>query len=596
MMSERAGAPDIAGAEPPLADSAAVAAVVAAGWPQDLPASTYALIERAANRFGDETALTFIMDARRPDPVSTWSCHQYREAVTRVANVFHHLGAGEGDVIAMVLPNLPETFFCLWGAEACGVALPINPLLEAEGVADLLRASGARIVVTTAPFPGVDLYDKVMAAVNSAPGIAAVVTVDLAPHVRGWKALPARVQQWRARRSAPALRGGVSSTRLERAAALAPGDGLASGRTPRGSDLASLFCTGGTTGAPKLARRTHANEVAYAFMSTRMLGDAMPRGSIVFAGLPLFHCNGAMVTGLSPLLFGGHVLLGTPQGYRGPGVVSGFWDIVARHRVNLLSGVPTLFSSLLQHPPARQDISALRFAICGAAPRSTELIGRFEAATGITILEGYGLTEATCVAALNPLTGTRHAGSVGLPLPFQQARIAVLDNAGVWVRDAAPGETGTLALAGPNVFAGYHSDGHNRGLWLTDPEGGTWLDTGDLGALDPLGYLWLRGRTKDIIIRGGHNIDPAVIEDAFYAHPAVALAAAIGRPDPHAGEVPVVYVELKPGAVADPAALMAFAETRISERAARPKAVEIISAMPLTAVGKVHKPSLRALL
>lgn len=579
----------------PLADRAAVDAVIAGGWPDDLPQTTYALIERAAERFGDTKALSFFVDAKRPELAVTWTFSEYLEAVTRAANVFHRLGVEAGDVIALVLPNLPETYFCLWGGEAFGVVLPINPLLEAEGIADLLRASKATVVVTVAPFPGVDLYDKVVEAIRAAPDVTHVVTVDIARHVQGWKALPARLQQVWSRRRARRIRAGVAVTLFERATRQVSGDRLATGHRPEVADLASLFCTGGTTGAPKLARRTHANEVANAFMSTRMLGDAMPEGSVVFAGLPLFHCNGAMVTGLSPLLTGGHVVLGTPQGYRGSGVVSGFWDIVARYRVNVLSGVPTLFSSLLQHPLRGQDISALRFAICGAAPMSPELIAQFEQTTGVAILEGYGLTEATCVAALNPLTGLRQAGSVGLPLPFQQARIAILNDAGVWVRDAKIGETGAVALSGPNVFAGYQSDHHNQGVWLTDPDGGIWLDTGDLGAIDALGYLWLRGRTKDIIIRGGHNIDPAVIEDAFYAHPAVALAAAIGRPDTHVGEVPVVYVELKPGATASEGELMRFAETRINERAARPKAVQIIAAMPLTAVGKVHKPSLRDL-
>lgn len=580
---------------PPLASKAEVDAVVAQGWPGDLPVSTYALVASAAERFGDAKALTFFLEARHAGRSESWTFRQYFEQVTRAANVFHRLGIGADDVVAFVLPNLPETYFCLWGGGAAGVVMPINPLLEAGGIADLLRAAKAKVVVTVAPFPGVDLYDKVVAAVHEAPTVTDVVTVDLARHVQGWRALPARFKQAQLRKAAPRLRSGVKLTRYNHAIATVAGDRLESGRTPQGQDLASLFGTGGSTGSPKLARRTHANEIANAFMSSRMLGNAMPEGTVIFAGLPLFHCNGAMATGLSPLLTGAHVLLGTPEGYRGAGVVSGFWSIVERYRVGLLSGVPTLFSSLLQNPPKGQDISSLRFAFCGAAPMSPELIAQFEGATGIAILEGYGLTEGTCVVALNPLTGHRLPGSVGLALPFQETRIAIIDEQERWVREAAANETGTVSLAGPNVFQGYQLDHHNQGLWLTDREGKVWLNTGDLGALDDQGYLWLRGRSKDIIIRGGHNIDPAMIEDAFYAHPAVALAAAIGRPDAHAGEIPVVYIELKPGMAVDEATLMQFAESRIMERAARPKAIEFIEKMPLTAIGKVHKPSLRAL-
>jgi fatty-acyl-CoA synthase len=313
----------------------------------------------------------------------------------------------------------------------------------------------------------------------------------------------------------------------------------------------------------------------------------------VFAGLPLFHVNGAMVTGLASLYMGAHVLLGTPQGFRGPGVIGRFWEIVDHYRVAMFSAVPTLLSSLLLAPREGRDLSSLRFVICGAAPLSPELIGQFEAATGTAIAEGYGLTEATCTVSLNPLTAARRAGSVGFPIPFQKVRIAKLAADGEWLGDAATGETGQVMLAGPNVFQGYVLEHQNTGVFLLDEAGERWLNTGDLGALDEDGRLWLRGRSKDIIIRGGHNIDPAVIEDAFYAHPDVVLAAAIGRPDEHAGEVPVAYVQLKPGATVSAEALAEFAQTRIAERAARPRFVRVIDAMPLTAVGKVFKPALR---
>ena len=382
-------------------------------------------------------------------------------------------------------------------------------------------------------------------------------------------------------------------THFDTACAEQPGDRLIQGRGPQSEDTASLFGTGGSTGAPKLARRTHANEVANAFMGTRALGRALTPGDVVFAGLPLFHVNGAMVTGLASLFVGAHVLIASPQGFRGPGVVARFWEIVEHHRVVMFSAVPTLLSSLLSVPTEGRDLSALRFVICGAAPLSPELINQFEAATGVTIVEGYGLTEATCTVSLNPINGERRAGSVGLPVPFQQVRIARLSAQGEWLADAAIDETGQVMLAGPNIFQGYGQEHQNAGVFVLDPAGGRWLNTGDLGALDADGRLWLRGRSKDVIIRGGHNIDPAVIEDAFYAHPAVALAAAIGRPDPHAGEVPVVYVQLKPGLAADAAELARFAEDRIVERAARPKAVRIIDALPLTAIGKVYKPALR---
>lgn len=579
----------------PLADQYDVQRVVAEGWPAQLPVSTYDLIAASARRFGDAPALSFFLEADRHQSPAVWSFSGYLKEVTRAANLFGQLGVGAGDVVALILPNLPETYFCLWGSEAAGVALPINPLLEAGGMSELLRATRAKVVVTVQPFPGVDLFDKVVEAVADAPDVKHVVTVGMAHHVRGWKRWPATLKQAQLTRAAPAFRAGVKRTDYRKAVADLSGDVLDNGRVIAPEDLASLFCTGGTTGAPKLAQRTHGNEVANAFMSTRMLGDALPVGGIVFAGLPLFHVNGAMVTGLAPLFNGGHVLLGSPQGYRGRGMIERFWEIVSHHGVGTFSGVPTLFSSLLRVPTEGHDLSSLKFAICGSAPMAPELIAQFERASGVKILEGYGMTEATCVVSLNPLPGVCKAGSVGLPAPFQEVRIFKIDGAtdGDTVSQAAPGKTGAVALRGPNVFQGYLSEHHNQGVWLTDANGQTWLNTGDLGDLDDDGYLWLRGRSKDIIIRGGHNIDPAVIEDAFFAHPSVALAAAIGRRDAHAGEVPVVYVELKPDESVSAEALMEFANQRIMERAARPKAVRIVPALPLTAIGKVFKPALR---
>ena len=576
----------------PLASVSDIHALEAAGWPTDLPGSTWALLQSAAERFGEAPALSFFLETaghRRPHSLS------YRDLLAKVtgaANLFHGLGVGSTEVVALVLPNLIETHLCLWGGEAAGVAFPINPLMDGNAIADLLRGSQARAVVTLAPFPGADLYDKVVAALNAAPNVETLVLVDLAPYVRGPKRWAAKVIQYRKGHRAAPVRAGLKVVDFGRALRRAKTDRLVSGRIPQPQDIASIFGTGGTTGSPKLARRTHANEVANAWMASRMIVSGLGAGSTFFSGLPLFHVNGAMVTGLSAFLLGTHVLIGTPQGFRGAGVIDRFWEIAAHHRVSAFSGVPTRFSALLQRPVAGHDLSRLTFGICGAAPMSPELLDQFQRTTGVKVLEGYGLTEATCVASVHALDGVQKIGSVGIPLPFQAVRIAILDERGGFERTAAVDEIGAVLLNGPNIFQGYTDVRHDAGLWI-ELAGERWLDTGDLGLVDADGFLWLKGRSKDVIIRGGHNIDPAMIEDAFYSHPAVELSAAIGRPDAHAGEVPVVYVQLKPGASAEPAELAAHAEGRIHERAARPKAVHLIDVMPLTAVGKVHKPSLR---
>ena len=302
---------------------------------------------------------------------------------------------------------------------------------------------------------------------------------------------------------------------------------------------------------------------------------------MLLCGLPLFHVNGVMVTGLAPFHRGAQVLLAGPQGYRNPTPIQDFWKLVERYRVTSFSGVPTIYAALLQVPSDGRDLSSLRFALCGAAPMPVELIRQFEARTGLKVIEGYGLTEGTCGTSCNP-RGERRPGSIGLRLPYCQVKVAVLDGEGNYLRDAAPNEVGNLCLKGPTVFKGYLQQDRNRDIWVGDG----WFNTGDLGRIDEDGYIWLTGRSKDLIIRGGHNIDPQMIEEALHRHPAVALAAAVGKPDAKAGELPVVYIQLKPGASASEEELLEHASRHVPERAAVPKDVWLIESMPVTAVGK----------
>lgn len=288
------------------------------------------------------------------------------------------------------------------------------------------------------------------------------------------------------------------------------------------------------------------------------------------------------------------MVLGTPQGYRGPGVIDSFWFIVEHYRVNYFSGVPTVYSRLLDAPRGVARTDSLEFAICGAAPMPRALFREFEKEIGVAIVEGYGLTEGTCVSSANPPRGERRVGSVGLRLAYEEMKTVVLDGEGQYVRDCEADEIGVVVLRGPNVFAGYVQEEQDRGLWVDARDGGVpWLNTGDLGRQDPDGYFWLTGRGKELIIRGGHNIDPGLIEEPLTRHPAVALAAAVGRPDAVVGEVPVAWVQLNAGAEATEAELLAYAAAAIGERAAIPKGIRFADALPLTTVGKIYKPKLR---
>jgi len=566
-----------------------------------LPASTYEMIGESARAHPQSPALSFFLRAQDHERPEVWTYEQLFQRITATANFFHQLGVGQDDVVAYVLPNLPETHLTIWGGQAAGIVYAINPLLEPAAIAELLKAGGAKVLVTLAPFPGVDVWQKLQPVLGDVPTLRHLVLVDLADHVAGPKGLVARwLQRREERRLHPSgVRSAVPS-RIEvhafrRGIRGQAADRLVSGRRILPEDLSSYFCTGGTTGMPRIAMRTHANEVANAWSAGQMLGDGIGGSKTLFCGLPLFHVNAVLVTGLVPFSRGAHVVLGTPQGYRGEGVVPGFWKIVQRHRINFFSGVPTLYASLLQHPVQGHDIGSLEYGLCGAAPMPTELMRSFQEQTGLKILEGYGLTEGTCVSTCNPPLGERRVGSIGLRLPLQPMKAVVLDDAGRYVRDCAVDEVGVIAISGPNVFVGYKGREHDEGPWLDLGDGRRWLNTGDLGRQDAQGYFYLTGRKKELIIRGGHNIDPATIEEPLHRHPAVQLAAAVGRPDAHAGEVPVAYVQLRPGMTASEAELLAFAKAHIAERAACPRAIRVIAAMPLTGVGKIFKPALKHL-
>jgi fatty-acyl-CoA synthase len=316
---------------------------------------------------------------------------------------------------------------------------------------------------------------------------------------------------------------------------------------------------------------------------------ALQPGEAVMVGLPLFHCNGTCITGLLPFSLGGNVVILSPSGYRDPAIMKNFYKIVERFRPVFFSCVPTVLSVLLDLPVGGADISSLRYLICGAAPLSVELFKRFEEHSGMKILEGYGLTESTCASCVNPKDGERKIGSVGIRLPYQQVKVAIADGDGNYVRDAGTNEIGVVCIAGPTVFKGYVEDIHNRGIWIREG----WFNTGDMGRLDEDGFLWLTGRSKELIIRGGHNIDPASIEEPLYRMQGIKMAAAVGRPDAHAGEVPVAYVEVAEDSGLNPGDILAWAREHVGERAAVPKDIYIVDKIPLTAVGKIFKPRLR---
>ena len=525
--------------------------------------NTYDLLNKGAAINPEAVAISFIMSGDAYQEPMQVTYKEFVQQINRTANLFHDLGVGSTDVISYLLPNIPHTHYILWGGETAGIVNPINPMLEAGTIRDICLAANTKVLVALGEFPGSEIWEKAMAIKNDLPNLKSVVRVmgpgDEKENIVGYDEVLPNYNS----------------------------EGLDSGRQIQPEDICSMYHTGGTTGTPKLAPHTHFNEAAMPFMLNQAMG--LGAGETALCGLPLFHVNGTTVTGSALFSSGAHVVILGPMGYRDPSVLKNLYKIVEHYKAVTFSGVPTVLSMLLDIPTKDIDITSLRFGICGAAPLSVELFKRFEDHSGMKVLEGYGLTEGTCASSVNPFYGERKVGSIGLRLPYQQMAIFFVDEEGNFVRRAEVDEIGSVCISGPNIFKGYIDETHNKGLF-PKPE---WVNTGDLGRQDSDGYFWLTGRKKELIIRGGHNIDPAVIEEPLYQIPGVQVAAAVGRPDLHAGEVPVAYVQLQEGTNLSGTDILKEVEKAIGERAAIPKEIVILDELPLTSVGKIFKPALR---
>lgn len=542
-----------------------------------LPATTYNALARAAQLWPNRTAVTVLPSAGEWRKPHTKTFNELLFTVHRYANLLHALGVRRHGAVAIMSPNTAESIPILLATQLAGTAAPINPDLSAEQVKQLLRRSGARVLIVAGPELSAPIWETGREIAAELKLDALIALRPTAPEDEPPLLEPAE---------------GVHTAYLFSLSGTHPGDRLVHVREPAHTDLSALFHTGGTTSTPKLAAHTHANEVSDAWMIAT--NSMLDHNSVIFAALPLFHVNALVVTVLSPLLRGQHVVWAGPLGYREPALFAQFWQIVHRYRLAAMSGVPTVYAAL-SAVPVNADISSLRLALVGASPLPPAVRTAFEEHTGVTLAEGYGLTEATCASA-RTFPDQPRTGSVGQRMPYQQAKTITIDEDGGW-HDQPAGELGILAIKGPTVFPGYVASATDEGPPRLDPMGKIvdgWLETGDLARVDEEGFIFLLGRAKDLIIRGGHNIDPAVIEDALLAHPAVAAANAVGQPDPHAGEVPVAYVSLRPGVDATEADILSWVADRIPERAAIPKVITILDTLPVTAVGKPYKVALRA--
>lgn len=533
-----------------------------------LPVSTYEMLMDGCAIDPSKVAIEYFSDGARPRESSRQvTFAELRRKVNQVANLLHGLGVGKEDVVSVLMPAVPESQFVLWGAQAAGIVNPANWMLEAEILIHMFRSARTKVLAVYGGEELGALWPKIEVVAKALPTLKTVLRVG------GATPCPTEVA-------------GVPVVEFVTAVERYSGDALDSGRVFSADDTASLFHTGGTTGAPKLARHLHRNQVFWVWASKSMLGFGSEE--LQMLGVPIFHVAGAVVGCYGPLARGGSILLMTSAGFRHPSVLPNIWRLVDTYKANFITIVPTLVNQVLSIPVGSADITSLKYVASSTAPLSTTVADAFHQMTGLRIRESWGMTETVAVTCITPRSGKVKVGSSGVRLPYTSVRVVQLDEKGQVLKDCALGESGSVIVRGPSVFPGYLAQDQGP-RWID----GEWLETGDLGHLDDERWMWITGRSKDLIIRGGHNIDPKMVEEALFGLAGVQDAAVVGAPDARSGEVPVAYVVLKPGANLSPEDVIVHASEHVPERAAVPKHCYVLPEMPKTLVGKIQKNVLR---
>ncbi|GAA3805087.1 class I adenylate-forming enzyme family protein [Nocardioides panacisoli] len=492
------------------------------------------LAESWLDRVGDYDMLHF---------EGAWhSSGQILDRARRVASGLAAAGVEPGDRVIVLTMNTPEVFVAyhaIWRAGA--VVTPVIFLQTPPELRHILEDSGARTAIVSP-----ELLPLVQ---GSAEGLGLqLVVIGEVPD-------------------------GVDATPFGALEESEPGEVV-----PRGDhDLAALLYTGGTTGRAKGVMLSHdglweaGSGMAGVAESMDMTRTLLP--------LPLSHAYGlnVLVAGLHSERQNVSVM----QRWFDP---QGWLELVQEHRLENSAVVPSMMQMLLDLPYADYDLSSLQTFGSGGAPLLPHLREKVEKAFGVTILEGYGCTEATAIVTAMTQSDNR-VGTVGKPAPH--VKVAILDPAG---KEVPTGEEGEICVGGPGVMLGYWNEPELTAETIVDG----WLHTGDVGRVDEDGYLYVVDRLKDLIIRGGFNVFPRDVEDALIEHEAVAAAAVVGRPDEKSGEEVVAVVALHPGSSADPDELMEFAKARLA-RYKYPREVRIVDAVPLTSVGKTDRKAVRAM-
>jgi fatty-acyl-CoA synthase len=496
-----------------------------------------------AARNPDDDAIIYVPDGDVDRAAQRVSFRELRRRIDRTAALLRAHGIGRTDVVAVLLPAVPQSFWSILGAMRTGIVFPVNWMMEPSYLLRLLSEAQVKAVIALGPTPSFQIWESLMSIAGQ---------------------LPAHLPMW----SVPGPGGAPLDACDLDAAAAAPAQREMSFEPSRGDDIGAYVHSGGTSGFPKIVKLSHRN-MSYRHW-TLQLASRLEMGEIIVHDSPMFHVGGLVGRCLPPLASGAGILIPSALGARDKRYIGNYWKFVEKYRVTRLSGVPTTLAVLAKSRPRHIDLSSLKpYFITGSTALPVSVRNAFEQVSGVRVLNSYGMTENTASIAIDPRDGARKDGSSGIRLPYTRIRAVSLNAPGAGDRLCGPDEIGLLQIEGPGVAPGYVHTEHTRAALSEDG----WLITGDLGRIDEDGYVFVTGRAKDVIIRGGHNIDPALIEEPLLQSADVLHAAAVGKPDSYAGELPVAYVQLVLGSQATPGALMAFLSGRVAEKAAMPKEI-----------------------
>ena len=490
-------------------------------------------------------------------------------------------GVRKGDRVAIMLPNLPQQVIAYFGVLKAGaIVVNTNPTYPPHELEPLLRNTETETIVTLS-----GLYERVR-QVWPTTALRRVILTDIPGMVPWpWRVAVARQARAAGMMADVALGAPEGGEVLRFDELIAPAAAAPPQVRIDPDDTAVFQFTGGTTGLPKAAELTHRNLVANVEQIRAWVPSLQPGKEKMLLALPAFHVYGMTVGMLTSVRLGGELVMALD-----PRNTTHILELIAHERVSVYPAVPAMYIGILNHPKVAQyNLRSVRVCLSGGSSLPAEVAARFGEVTGGRLVEGYGMSESSPLAAGNPVFGETRPGSVGLPFPSTELAVVSLeaDDQGEY-RFLSAGEAGELVIRGPQVMKGYYN---NPGETQQTIDAGGWLHTGDIAMMDADGYFSIVDRKKDLIIAGGYNIVPREVEEVLFMHPAVLEAAVVGVPDARRGETVKAVVVLKPGQTATAGDMRAFCRERLAPYKV-PVVVEFLPALPRTQAGKVLRREL----